>query len=486
MNTTISPEALCSLEQKFDQNPVHTVAMNAVYTNGINACARNYPVDREITHDYSISLTQGKITNQKKSGRCWMFAALNCLRFALMKKCNLETFELSQSYTLFYDKLEKSNYFLESILNTLDEKTSSRLIAHLLSSPLGDGGQWDMLCSLVNKYGLVPKSAMPESYSSSATSEMCSYMTEKLREFACILRRAHKDGESMEQLRARKEEMRRFAEHETNVVVATDAIGMGINMPIHRVVFLKTEKYDGTGVRDLTSPEIKQIAGRAGRRGIFHEGYVSTASKSKMVRKRLEEPYEDLEYAGVQIPDSLFALPMKLSDILAEWMKLKDRGIYRKASNEYRLQMCKWLEKNYPDFSKEAMWGFLCISYDEKNMFLQEEWKNIIGKISRKERIDTGFVQKSISNSGLNECEQYYKYLDLYFSFARTLGYVYEDFRHRLMKEKELTATRIMEKLKQSKRINQKTCRRCGKPLPFLYPYGYCQRCHDEEYYEWY
>lgn len=207
MNTTISPEALCSLEQKFDQNPVHTVAMNAVYTNGINACARNYPVDHEITHDYSISLTQGKITNQKKSGRCWMFAALNCLRFALMKKCNLETFELSQSYTLFYDKLEKSNYFLESILNTLDEKTSSRLIAHLLSSPLGDGGQWDMLCSLVNKYGLVPKSAMPESYSSSATSEMCSYMTEKLREFACILRRAHKDGESMEQLRARKEEM---------------------------------------------------------------------------------------------------------------------------------------------------------------------------------------------------------------------------------------------------------------------------------------
>ena len=207
MNTTISPEALCSLEQKFDQNPVHTVAMNAVYTNGINACARNYPVDREITHDYSISLTQGKITNQKKSGRCWMFAALNCLRFALMKKCNLETFELSQSYTLFYDKLEKSNYFLESILNTLDEKTSSRLIAHLLSSPLGDGGQWDMLCSLVNKYGLVPKSAMPESYSSSATSEMCSYMTEKLREFACILRHAHNDGESMEQLRARKEEM---------------------------------------------------------------------------------------------------------------------------------------------------------------------------------------------------------------------------------------------------------------------------------------
>lgn len=207
MNTTISPEALCSLEQKFDQNPVHTVAMNAVYTNGINACARNYPVDREITHDYSISLTQGKITNQKKSGRCWMFAALNCLRFALMKKCNLETFELSQSYTLFYDKLEKSNYFLESILETLEEPTGGRLVSYLLTSPVGDGGQWDMLCSLIEKYGVVPKTAYPESKSSSASREMDATLTEKLREDACILRKLHGEGQTLDALRTRKAEM---------------------------------------------------------------------------------------------------------------------------------------------------------------------------------------------------------------------------------------------------------------------------------------
>ena len=207
MKSNISNEALCSMEQSFDQNPAHTIAMNAVYANGINACAKNYPIERQVTHDYSITLQQGKITNQKQSGRCWMFAALNCLRFSMIKKCSLDSIELSQSYTLFFDKLEKSNYFLESILNTLDEKTGSRLIAHLLSSPLGDGGQWDMFCSLVNKYGLVPKSAMPESVSSSSTREMNGYMTEKLREFACILRRAHKQGETIEQLRARKDEM---------------------------------------------------------------------------------------------------------------------------------------------------------------------------------------------------------------------------------------------------------------------------------------
>lgn len=207
MNTNITMENLSQFEQAFDQNPVNAVAMNAVTANGINACAQNYQIPRKDVHEFSVSLKQGKVTNQKKSGRCWMFAALNCLRFSVMKKLNLDTFELSQSYTLFYDKLEKSNYFLESILETLDEPTEGRLIAHLLSAPLNDGGQWDMLCNLVDKYGLVPKTAMPETAVSSATQEMNGYMTEKLREFACQLRKAHKEGASMEQLRAKKDEM---------------------------------------------------------------------------------------------------------------------------------------------------------------------------------------------------------------------------------------------------------------------------------------
>ena len=91
-------------------------------------------------HQFSVSLEQGKITNQKQSGRCWMFAALNTMRFAVMKKLDLETFELSQNYTLFYDKLEKANYFLESILETLDQPVNGRLVSYLLSAPLNDGG----------------------------------------------------------------------------------------------------------------------------------------------------------------------------------------------------------------------------------------------------------------------------------------------------------------------------------------------------------
>lgn len=203
----ISMESLEGFEKKFDADRANALAMNAVVGNGVKASAKNYETERKVTFDFSISLEQGKITNQKKSGRCWMFAALNCLRFQVMKKLNLDTFELSQNYTLFYDKLEKSNYFLECILNTLDEPTEGRLIAHLLSMPLNDGGQWDMLTAIISKYGLVPKSAMPETYSSSETGEMVSYMTEKLREYACVLRKAYKAGKSMEELRAMKEEM---------------------------------------------------------------------------------------------------------------------------------------------------------------------------------------------------------------------------------------------------------------------------------------
>lgn len=207
MDSSISQNLLDQLEKRFDENPRNRMAMNAAVSCGICASSRNYVTEREIPHEFSISLEQGAVTNQKRSGRCWMFAALNCMRFQVIKKQNLEDFELSQSYPLFYDKLEKANYFLESILDTLDEPTDGRLIAHLLAAPLNDGGQWDMLCSIVEKYGLVPKTAMPESVSSSATQEMVSYMTEKLREYACVLRKGHKAGKSMEQLKKEKEAM---------------------------------------------------------------------------------------------------------------------------------------------------------------------------------------------------------------------------------------------------------------------------------------
>ena len=207
MNHDITNEVLTEFSTAFSSNPVNHIAMNAVTSAGLLAASKNPMAQRESRHSYSISLEQGEITNQKQSGRCWMFAALNTFRFEVMKNLNLKTFELSQNYTLFYDKLEKSNYFLESILETLDEPTQGRLISFLLSAPLGDGGQWDMLCNLVRKYGVVPKEAMPETVASSATREMTAARTRKLREDACRLRKAYADGSTLDELRKKKEAM---------------------------------------------------------------------------------------------------------------------------------------------------------------------------------------------------------------------------------------------------------------------------------------
>lgn len=196
-----------TLEKNFDADRINTVAMNAVVQNGVLKSSENYQARRQTLHSYSVNLEQGSITNQKQSGRCWMFAALNVMRFDVIHNWNLSDFELSQAYPLFYDKLEKSNYFLESILKTLDEPTDGRLISFLLQSPVGDGGQWDMFANLVRKYGVVPKEAMPESVSSSSTREMADMLTELLRGDACILRKARQNGASMEQLQEKKASM---------------------------------------------------------------------------------------------------------------------------------------------------------------------------------------------------------------------------------------------------------------------------------------
>lgn len=204
MESCITKEFLDEQERKFTASDRNRIAMNATVSAGIRQAAANYQAPRESRHSFSVSLKPGDITNQKQSGRCWMFAALNTMRFQVMQRLNLDTFELSQAYPLFFDKLEKSNFFLENILKTLDEPLEGRLMAFLLSMPLGDGGQWDMFVSLAEKYGVMPKEIMPESVSSSATNDMVSYMTEKLREDACILRTAHQRGEPMEKLRTMK------------------------------------------------------------------------------------------------------------------------------------------------------------------------------------------------------------------------------------------------------------------------------------------
>ena len=141
-----------------------------------------------------------KITNQKSSGRCWGYAGLNLFRIYLGRKHGLRNFEFSQTYFMFWDKLEKSNYFLNSIIDTAEESWDSRLIMHLLDNPIQDGGQWDMWVNLINKYGVVPKSEMPETYQSGKSMRMNRMITRKLREYAKKLREAVNNKTSAEEV----------------------------------------------------------------------------------------------------------------------------------------------------------------------------------------------------------------------------------------------------------------------------------------------
>jgi len=125
MGISIKKEELASLKHDFLSSRANQIAMNAVTTSGVKEAATRWTAKQSTIHEYYIRTKHKGITNQKSSGRCWMFAALNCLRFQVIQKLNLKDFELSQNYICFYDKLEKSNYFLESILETLDELMES-------------------------------------------------------------------------------------------------------------------------------------------------------------------------------------------------------------------------------------------------------------------------------------------------------------------------------------------------------------------------
>ena len=162
---------------------------NASFRNDLQEISMDWDHFRKIDHSFSHIVTgEMPTTNQKSSGRCWGFSGLNLFRIYLGRKYNLRDFQFSQSYFMFWDKLEKSNYFLESIIKTADKDWNSRLLMHLLTAPIQDGGQWDMWVNLVVKYGVLPQCEMPESYSSSKSMRMNRMITRKLRENAIVLR----------------------------------------------------------------------------------------------------------------------------------------------------------------------------------------------------------------------------------------------------------------------------------------------------------
>ncbi|XP_063389115.1 bleomycin hydrolase [Cydia fagiglandana] len=188
----LSVETLTELRNKFYADPKNELAQNV--------CTRFDPFEVAISkrrqdsqlHVFNIKIeSEGKpVTNQENSGRCWLFAALNVMRLPFCKKYAIDDFEFSQSYLFFWDKIERSHYWLNNIVATAKqgEELDGRLVNFLLKDPINDGGQWDMIVNLVNKYGVMPKKCFPESFSSRKSLHMNALIKTKLREFAKELR----------------------------------------------------------------------------------------------------------------------------------------------------------------------------------------------------------------------------------------------------------------------------------------------------------
>ncbi len=206
MEKHIKIEDIARFETAFDSDPKNRLALNAVTQNPVSVIALNRKVLNQ-THVFSHVIETPEATSQESSGRCWMFAGLNTFRLEAMKRMNLEAFELSQSYLMFWDKLEKANFFLENIIETRHETLDSRIVMWRLADPVPDGGQWDMFVNLVKKYGVVPKSVMPETNSSSASGPMNMILVSKCRECARRLREIHESGASAEKMYEAKSEM---------------------------------------------------------------------------------------------------------------------------------------------------------------------------------------------------------------------------------------------------------------------------------------
>lgn len=199
---------MSKMKTSLTKDPSFCLARNAVARGDLQDVAMNWDRFALLDHTFSDRVyPELKATAQHQSGRCWLFAAMNLMRIPFAKKYKLEQFEFSQSYLFFYDKLEKANYMLENIIKTHEEPFDGRLVSHLLTDPLSDGGQWDMLVNIIKKYGVVPKSVYPDSKASLNSRSINYILTLKLREWSCELRKMLKKNVSIQKVYDAKNQM---------------------------------------------------------------------------------------------------------------------------------------------------------------------------------------------------------------------------------------------------------------------------------------
>ena len=191
---SITPEMLAKIQKEQKLTAADNALANAIAANAIDDLAKNRKAAHQLDTHFSIETPEQSITNQKSSGRCWMFSGMNVLRADFARRTDSLRVDFSQAYLFFYDQLEKANLFLQGVVNTAKKPIDDPQVQFFFKSPINDGGTFCGVADLTEKYGLVPKQVMPESFSSDNTSKMASLLKSRLREDGLTLRKMVAEG----------------------------------------------------------------------------------------------------------------------------------------------------------------------------------------------------------------------------------------------------------------------------------------------------
>ncbi|MCM3653745.1 DEAD/DEAH box helicase [Metabacillus litoralis] len=278
----------------------------------------------------------------------------------------------------------------------------------------------------------------------------------------------------------RKKQMQRFINGETTVIVATDAIGMGLNLPIRRIVFLENDKFDGTRRRWLTSQEIKQIAGRAGRRGIYNTGKVAFTNNPKSMARLLNQEDEPLKGFAIAPTTSVFErfqkYSRKLSLFFHLWEQFKSPNGTKKAALSEEKLLYEMIEDSIIEakLSVADLYNFLHLPFSTNEPSLRAQWKQKL------EAVVEGYdlPEPQLKHGGLEELELSYKSVGLHLLFLYKLGKSTEAYYWERVREE--ISDKIHDQLKAGVHIQKKKCKNCGKILPSLFKFQVCNECHFE------
>lgn len=258
-----------------------------------------------------------------------------------------------------------------------------------------------------------------------------------------------------------------------------------------RVVFLETEKYDGYEMRLLKPEEVQQIAGRAGRKGIYEEGRFTACGGRKFIRQSMKMSPEEIDFARIRFPGFLVAVEGKLSGVMKRWNELETESLFLKTDIDQQIDLCLWLEDHSDD--KETIYRLINIPFNEKNEDILFLWKTLALRVATENSIDLTHEIETLARekkriSGMTDTSQHiqqleflYQKYDLVHNFIRLFGKLdTRDANKELLRKKKKEVSDELTAILKKKKLKRRQCSSCGRFLPYNYPYGMCSDCYEE------